>query len=81
MEPRTKKYVKGYGFLSFARNLSLNMEKEMLDTANKRGLDPLKAASKKLVYKEAEATGEFIANKIADKIVKPKLYLLKFKKC
>ena len=42
--------------------------KELLDT----GLDALKTSSKNVVYKAAEATGEFIGNKIADNIVKPK---------
>ena len=44
------------------------------------GLDALKAASKKVVHKAAEATGEFIGNKkIADNIVKPKqLYILSY---
>ena len=36
------------------------------------GLAALKTASKKVVHKAAEATGEFLRNKIADKIVKPK---------
>ena len=35
-------------------------------------LAALKTASKKVVHKAAEATGEFLRNKIADKIVKPK---------
>ena len=35
------------------------------------GLDPLKTASKKIVHKEAEATGEFLGSEITDKIVKP----------
>ena len=34
-------------------------------------LNALKFASKKVGYKEAEATCEFIGNEIADKIVKP----------
>ena len=42
--------------------------KQLLDT----GLDALKTASKKVVHKEAEATGEFIGKNIAGKIVKPK---------
>ena len=41
----------------------------------KSELDALKTASKKLVHKAAEATGEFIGNKLADKIVKTKLLL------
>ena len=42
-EPRTKKCVKGNGFLSFARNPSKKYGKQLLDT----GLDHLKTASKK----------------------------------
>ena len=42
----------------------------------KSELDALKTASKKLVHKAAETTGEFIGNKLADKIVKQNFYLL-----
>ena len=66
IEPRTRKYVKKYGTLSFARGFFNKYRKELLDT----GLDTLKTASKKVIYKAAEATGEFIGNKIADKIAK-----------
>ena len=72
IEPRTRKYVKGYWFLSFLRNLSNKYGKKLLDTATTIGLDALKATSKKVVHRAAEATGEFIGNKIADEIVKPK---------
>ena len=34
------------------------------------GLDALKTASKKLVHKPAEATGETLGNKIADAVAK-----------
>ena len=34
------------------------------------GLDALKTASKKLVHKPAEATGEILGNKIADAVAK-----------
>ena len=37
-EPRTRKYVKGYGFLSFASNFSNKCRKQVLDTR----LDALK---------------------------------------
>ena len=43
-----------------------------MDTATKTVLDKLKTASKIIAHKAAEATSEFIGNKIADKIVKPK---------
>ena len=70
IEPR--KYVKGYEFLSFARNLSNKYGKKLLNTPTKTGLDPLKTASKRVVHKAAEATGECLGNKIADKILNPK---------
>ena len=65
IEPRTRKYVEDYGFLSFARNLSNKYKKQLLDTE----LDALKTASKIVVHEVAEVTSEFIGNKIADKIV------------
>ena len=71
LEPRTRKYVKGYKFLSVVRNLCNKYGKQLLDTAAKTGLDALKTASQKVVHKAAEATGDFIGNKIVDKIVKP----------
>ena len=43
-----------------------------MDTATKTGLDVAKTASKKIVHKTAEPTGELIGNKIAEKIVKQK---------
>ena len=54
-EPRTRKYVKGYIFLSFALNLSNNYGKQLLDTAMKTRIDALKTAPKKVVNKAAEA--------------------------
>ena len=39
-----------------------------MDTVTKTGIDVAKSASKSLVQKTAEATGDLIGNKIADKI-------------
>ena len=47
IEPRTRKCVKAYGFLSFAKNLSNKYGKQFLVTAAKTGLDALKTVSKK----------------------------------
>ena len=63
-EPRIRKYVKRYWFLSFARKY----RKKLLDT----GLDAVKTASKKVFHKTAETTGELRGNKITNKIVKQK---------
>ena len=38
IEPRTRKYVKGYGFLSFERNLSNKYGQQLLDAATKTEL-------------------------------------------
>ena len=47
IQPRTRKYVKGYRFLSFARNLSEKYGKNLLDGTKKTGLDKVKTDSKK----------------------------------
>ena len=74
-EPTFRKYVKGYGFLSFARKFDDKYGKTLMDTATKTGIDAAKIVSKRAVQKAAEATGDLIRNEIADKItsiVKPK---------
>ena len=68
IQPRTRKYNKRYGFSSFPINFCIKYRKQLLDTR----LDPLKTASKNVVHKAAGATGEFIGNKIGDRIVKQK---------
>ena len=60
IEPRTRKYIKGYGFLSIGRNLSNKYGKQLLDAPTKTGLGAAKTLSKKVVHKTTEATGEFI---------------------
>ena len=61
--------------MSFARKLGDEYGKKLMDTATKTGIDAAKTASKRVVQKTAEATGDLIGNKIADKITligKPK---------
>ena len=67
-EPRFRKYVKGYDFLSFAKKIGNKYGKRLMDTTTKTGMDAVKIASKRVVQKTAEATGDLIGNKIADKI-------------
>ena len=62
-EPRFRKYVKDYGFLSFARKFGDKYGKKIMDSAPKTGIDAAKAASKRVVQKTAEATGDLIGNK------------------
>ena len=67
-EPKFRKYVKGCGFLSFARNFGDKYGKKLMGTATKTGIDAAKTASKRVVQKKTEGTGDLIGNKIADKI-------------
>ena len=67
-EPKYRKYVKGYSFLSFARKLSYKYGKKIMDTARKTGIGAGKTGSKRVIEKAAEANGDLIGNKIADKI-------------
>ena len=74
-QPKFRKYVKGYGVLSFSKKIDNKYGKKLMDSAIKTGLDAAKTTSKRLVQKTAEATGDLIGNKIADKITsigKPK---------
>ena len=67
-EPKFRKYVKEYGFLSFAKQFGDKHGKNLMDTATKTVIDAAETASKTVVQKTAEAAGDLIGNKIADKI-------------
>ena len=54
--------------MSFARGMSNKYGKKLLHTAKKSATDAVKTASKREIQKTAEATGDLIGNKIADKI-------------
>ena len=79
IEPRDRIYVKGYGFLSFAKNIGAHATKvaknlsnkysqKLLDSVKKSTTDAIKTASKRAIQKKAAATVDLIGNKIADKI-------------
>ena len=68
IEPIERRYVKGYGFLSFARNLNNKYGETLVDSAKKYFKKSFKIASKRAIQETAEATGDLIGNKIADKI-------------
>ena len=65
-EPKYIKQVKGYVFLSFARKFADKYGKKLMDDTRKTGIDAAKTASKQVVQKTAEATGDLIGNKTAD---------------
>ena len=67
-EPKYRKYVERYGFFSFERKFGDEYGKNLMDTATKTWIGNAKTASKRVVQKTSEATGDLIGNKIADKI-------------
>ena len=72
IELRDRIYVKGYGFLSFAKNMGKSLNNKYglkhLYSARKSITDAIKTASKGAIQKTVEATFDLIGNKIADKI-------------
>ena len=61
--------------MPFARKFGDKYGKNLMNTATKTGIHAAKTAPKRVVQKPAEATGDLIGNKIADKtasIGKPK---------
>ena len=72
IEPRHRTYIKGYIFLSFAKNMGKNLrnrhDQKLLGSVTKFTTDGIKTASNRSIQKTAEATGDLIGNKIADKI-------------
>ena len=68
-EPKYGKYIKGYWFLSFGWKFGDKYGEILIDTATKIGIDAVKTASERVVQKAAEASGDLIGNKIADKII------------
>ena len=85
LEPNYRKYIQGQGFMSFAKNIRNKYSRKIfdksIDVSNKYGRKILdksmdaskyfaKIAGKKVLHKSAEATGEMIGNKVADRITK-----------
>ena len=84
LEPTHRIYVKGYGVLPFARKFgdkygrklmntatkvgTSKYSKNIIDITKKQGSEFAKTAGKRIVQKSAEATGDLIGYKIADKI-------------
>ena len=79
IEPRERRYVKAYGFLSFAKkmgthatkvakNLNKKYDQKLVDIAKKSATRSLRIVDKKAVLNTAEASGDLVGNFIADKI-------------
>ena len=72
IKPRDRVYVKGCGFLSFAKNMGKSLSnkygQKLLNSGKKSTTDAIKTALKREIQNTAETTGDLIGNKIADKI-------------
>ena len=68
IEPRERRFVKEYGFMSFARNFSDKYSKSLMNKGIDLSKNFAKTAGKKILKETAKATGDLIGNKIADKI-------------
>ena len=82
VQPRDRIFVKGYGFLSFTKNMNKNIGKrisknlsgkysqKLFDPAKQTATDAFKTTSKRTIQKTAEPTGNLIGNKIANRTTK-----------
>ena len=82
VQPRDQIFVKGYRFLSFAKqnggnhgkdiskNSSGKCNQKLLDYTKQPATDALKAVSKRAIQKIVDPAGDLIGNKIADRITK-----------
>ena len=68
VEPKQRKYVKGYGFLSFAKNIGKNMSnkysQKLFYSAKKSTTDAIKTASRRAIQQTEEATGDQLVIKL-----------------
>ena len=82
---KIRKYVKGYGFMSFAYNFRSKYGKKIIDKGilaskyevgkmlKKQGTEFGNLAGKKVIHKSTEATGDLIGSNIADNITSLKV--------
>ena len=79
IEPRERRYIKGYEYLSLARNIGTHANKvakilnnkygqKLADSVNKSATDAFKIAGKGVIQRTDEATGDLVDNTIANKI-------------
>ena len=60
--------LKGMAFCHLKKKIGNKYGKKIMDIATKTGINAAKIASKQVVQKTTETTGDLIGNNIADKI-------------
>ena len=68
IEPKDRIYLKGFEFLSFAKNIGTHLSQNLFDSAEKSPTDAIKTASERVIQKTAEATGDLIGIKFLIKL-------------
>ena len=68
MNPNIENMLNTMAFCQLHKEFGNKYGNKLMDASTKKGIDPAKSASKWLVQNTAEATGDLIGNKIADKI-------------
>ena len=72
LEPKYRKYVQGYGFLSFARKFGDKYGEKLIDTANNKGINAAQKFGDKYGKKlmdTATKTGLDVAKTAAKRVV------------
>ena len=79
VHPRHRIFVKGYRFLSFAKNMGKNIGKKISKNLSGKYSQnfliilnnyTLRTTSKRVIQKTAEVTGDLIGNKVPNRITK-----------
>ena len=73
LQSRVGIYVKSYEFLSFAKDMSKNVnskyQQRFLDTTNNLAKDALNISSQRALQNATTAAGDVVGNKIEEKLV------------
>ena len=73
LQSRVGIYVKSYEFLSFAKDMSKNVnskyKQRFLDTTNNLAKDALNISSQRALQNATKAAGDVVGNKIEEKLV------------
>ena len=67
IEPEGRVYVKGYGFLSFAKTMNNRYSKKLLDSV-KKSADAIKTTSKRAIQETVDETDDLFGYKIANEV-------------
>ena len=68
IEPEVRVYVKGSGFLSFAKTMKNRYSQKLLDSAKKSTTDAIKTTSKSAIQETVHETDDLSGYKIANEV-------------